>query len=146
MQCRNGIVPQWHIALPTKEHEVRSMHHNYCQTRPLLKMILCCCSVLCGICLVHICTYENCSRTLQTRSPWNCWQTSAYKLISCHRSKGIWCSWNWIRVLLFSTGPLEYILNTPSHHRVHHGRNPYCIDKNYAAVLIIWDRMFGKCQ
>ena len=28
-------------------------------------------------------------------------------------------------------GPLEWILNTPSHHRVHHGRNPYCIDKNY---------------
>jgi hypothetical protein len=41
-------------------------------------------------------------------------------------------------------GPLEYILNTPSHHRVHHGRNPYCIDKNYAGVLIIFDRMFGK--
>ncbi|CAG5108675.1 Oidioi.mRNA.OKI2018_I69.chr1.g3903.t1.cds [Oikopleura dioica] len=30
-----------------------------------------------------------------------------------------------------------------NHHRVHHGRNPYCIDKNYAAVLIIWDRMLG---
>ena len=28
-------------------------------------------------------------------------------------------------------GPLEWVLNTPSHHRVHHGRNPYCIDKNY---------------
>ncbi|XP_052254865.1 alkylglycerol monooxygenase-like isoform X2 [Dreissena polymorpha] len=42
-----------------------------------------------------------------------------------------------------SLGPLEYILNTPSHHRVHHGRNPYCIDKNYAGTLIIWDRMFG---
>ncbi|PIK60670.1 putative alkylglycerol monooxygenase [Apostichopus japonicus] len=40
-------------------------------------------------------------------------------------------------------GPLEYILNTPSHHRVHHGRNRYCIDKNYAGVFIIWDRMFG---
>lgn len=40
-------------------------------------------------------------------------------------------------------GPLEYILNTPSHHRVHHGRNPYCIDKNYAGFLIIWDRIFG---
>ncbi|KAK3597258.1 hypothetical protein CHS0354_005018 [Potamilus streckersoni] len=42
-----------------------------------------------------------------------------------------------------SLGPLEYILNTPSHHRVHHGRNPYCIDKNYAGTLIIWDRLFG---
>ena len=40
-------------------------------------------------------------------------------------------------------GPLEWILNTPSHHRVHHGRNRYCIDKNYAGVFIIWDRLFG---
>lgn len=53
----------------------------------------------------------------------------------------------WIHTeLIDSIGPLEYILNTPSHHRVHHGRNPYCIDKNYAAVLIIWDRMFGTFQ
>ena len=41
-------------------------------------------------------------------------------------------------------GPLEWILNTPSHHRVHHGRNRYCIDKNYGGTLIIFDRMFGK--
>ncbi|NRB24283.1 sterol desaturase family protein [Shewanella sp.] len=40
-------------------------------------------------------------------------------------------------------GPIEWIFNTPSHHRVHHGRNPQYIDKNYAGVLIIWDRMFG---
>ncbi|PAV79319.1 hypothetical protein WR25_26192 [Diploscapter pachys] len=40
-------------------------------------------------------------------------------------------------------GPFEYILNTPSAHRVHHGRNPYCIDRNYGGVLIIWDRLFG---
>ncbi|CAJ0569373.1 unnamed protein product, partial [Mesorhabditis spiculigera] len=40
-------------------------------------------------------------------------------------------------------GPLEWVLNTPSAHRVHHGRNPYCIDRNYGATLIIWDRMFG---
>ncbi|KAJ3250998.1 hypothetical protein HK103_002938 [Boothiomyces macroporosus] len=43
-------------------------------------------------------------------------------------------------------GWLEYIINTPSAHRVHHGRNPYCIDKNYAGALIIWDRMFGTYQ
>ncbi|KAJ3209746.1 hypothetical protein HDU67_005965 [Dinochytrium kinnereticum] len=43
-------------------------------------------------------------------------------------------------------GFLEYILNTPSAHRVHHGRNPYCIDKNYAGTLIIWDRLFGTYQ
>jgi sterol desaturase/sphingolipid hydroxylase (fatty acid hydroxylase superfamily) len=40
-------------------------------------------------------------------------------------------------------GPLEWVLNTPSHHRVHHGRNPKYLDKNYAGTLIIWDRMFG---
>lgn len=40
-------------------------------------------------------------------------------------------------------GWLEYIMNTPSHHRVHHGRDPKYIDKNYAGVFIIWDRLFG---
>ncbi|KAJ1101379.1 hypothetical protein NDU88_006447, partial [Pleurodeles waltl] len=45
--------------------------------------------------------------------------------------------------IINNLGPLELILNTPSHHRVHHGRNPYCIDANYAGTLIIWDRMFG---
>ncbi|KAG0055882.1 hypothetical protein BGZ83_007171 [Gryganskiella cystojenkinii] len=40
-------------------------------------------------------------------------------------------------------GWLEYIINTPSSHRLHHGRNPYCIDKNYGGTLIIWDIMFG---
>ena len=35
------------------------------------------------------------------------------------------------------------IFNTPSHHRVHHGRNPKYIDKNHAGSLIIWDKMFG---
>ncbi len=43
-------------------------------------------------------------------------------------------------------GPLEWVLNTPSHHRVHHGRNPKYLDKNYAGTLIIWDRMFGTFQ
>jgi sterol desaturase/sphingolipid hydroxylase (fatty acid hydroxylase superfamily) len=40
-------------------------------------------------------------------------------------------------------GPLEAVLNTPSHHRVHHATNPRYLDSNYAGVLIIWDRMFG---
>ena len=39
--------------------------------------------------------------------------------------------------------PLEWLLNTPSHHRVHHARNPRYIDRNFGGVLIIWDRMFG---
>lgn len=40
-------------------------------------------------------------------------------------------------------GWVEAVMNTPSHHRVHHGRDPKYIDKNYAGVFIIWDRMFG---
>lgn len=40
-------------------------------------------------------------------------------------------------------GPLEWVLNTPSHHRGHHGVNPVYIDKNYGGVLVIWDRLFG---
>ncbi|CAG0915383.1 unnamed protein product, partial [Notodromas monacha] len=42
-----------------------------------------------------------------------------------------------------SIGFLEHVLMTPSHHRVHHGANRYCIDKNYGACLIIWDKAFG---
>lgn len=37
----------------------------------------------------------------------------------------------------------EAVMNTPSHHRVHHGRNPRYLDANYAGIFIIWDRMFG---
>ena len=37
----------------------------------------------------------------------------------------------------------EAVFNTPSHHRVHHGRDPKYIDKNFAGVFIVWDRMFG---
>jgi sterol desaturase/sphingolipid hydroxylase (fatty acid hydroxylase superfamily) len=40
-------------------------------------------------------------------------------------------------------GPLEWVLNTPSHHRVHHGIDPEYIDKNHAGVFIVWDRLFG---
>ncbi|USG61103.1 sterol desaturase family protein [Sneathiella marina] len=39
--------------------------------------------------------------------------------------------------------PFEAIVNTPSHHRVHHGSNRKYLDKNYAGIFIIWDRMFG---
>ncbi len=39
--------------------------------------------------------------------------------------------------------PLEWIFNTPSHHRVHHGKNVAYLDKNHGGVLILWDRLFG---
>ncbi|MEM7522812.1 MAG: sterol desaturase family protein, partial [Pseudomonadota bacterium] len=38
----------------------------------------------------------------------------------------------------------EYVMNTPSHHRVNHGRNARYLDANYTGTLIIWDRMFGS--
>ena len=40
-------------------------------------------------------------------------------------------------------GPLEWVLNTPSHHRVHHAVNPRYLDTNYGGVLIVFDRLFG---
>ncbi|GAA0190344.1 sterol desaturase family protein [Fulvivirga kasyanovii] len=43
-------------------------------------------------------------------------------------------------------GFIEKFMNTPSHHRVHHGRDPKYIDKNHAGVFIIWDKMFGTFQ
>ncbi|MGJ3231429.1 MAG: sterol desaturase family protein [Oceanicaulis sp.] len=43
-------------------------------------------------------------------------------------------------------GPIEAVMNTPSHHRVHHATNPRYLDRNYAGVFIIWDRMFGTFE
>ncbi|HVY17843.1 MAG TPA: sterol desaturase family protein [Rhodopila sp.] len=40
-------------------------------------------------------------------------------------------------------GPLEWVLNTPSHHRVHHASNAAYLDRNYGGILIVWDRIFG---
>ena len=40
-------------------------------------------------------------------------------------------------------GPLDWVLNTPSHHRVHHGTEPEYLDRNFGAILIVWDRLFG---
>jgi sterol desaturase/sphingolipid hydroxylase (fatty acid hydroxylase superfamily) len=39
--------------------------------------------------------------------------------------------------------PVEFVFNTPSHHRVHHASDPDYLDKNYAGILIVWDRLFG---
>jgi alkylglycerol monooxygenase len=50
----------------------------------------------------------------------------------------------WIHTRLVGRlGPLEWVLNTPSHHRVHHGRNPSYLDRNHGGTLIVWDRLFG---
>lgn len=42
--------------------------------------------------------------------------------------------------------PIEFVFNTPSHHRVHHGTDKVYIDRNYGGILILWDRLFGSFQ
>ena len=41
---------------------------------------------------------------------------------------------------------LEAVMNTPSHHRVHHATNPVYLDRNYAGTFIVWDKLFGTFQ
>lgn len=50
----------------------------------------------------------------------------------------------WIHTEMIGRMPrwFEAVFNTPSHHRVHHGSNPEYLDKNYAGMLIVWDRLF----
>jgi len=45
-----------------------------------------------------------------------------------------------------SLGPAEEVLNTPSHHRVHHGSQRQYIDRNHGSILIVWDRLFGTFE
>jgi sterol desaturase/sphingolipid hydroxylase (fatty acid hydroxylase superfamily) len=45
-----------------------------------------------------------------------------------------------------SIGWLENVLNTPSHHRVHHGSNSRYLDRNHGSILIVWDRVFGTFE
>jgi len=54
----------------------------------------------------------------------------------------------WIHTELIYKMPrwFETIFNTPSHHRVHHGSNPLYLDRNYAGIFIIWDKLFGTFQ
>lgn len=40
-------------------------------------------------------------------------------------------------------GPIEWLLNTPQHHAIHHGSNAAYLDRNYGGILIVWDRLFG---
>jgi sterol desaturase/sphingolipid hydroxylase (fatty acid hydroxylase superfamily) len=51
-----------------------------------------------------------------------------------------WLHAPWIPTL----GPLEWVLNTPAHHRLHHASNPEYLDKNFGGVLIVFDRLFGS--
>jgi len=54
----------------------------------------------------------------------------------------------WIHTEAIKKTPrwFEAVFNTPSHHRVHHARNAVYLDRNYAGILIIWDKLFGTFQ
>jgi sterol desaturase/sphingolipid hydroxylase (fatty acid hydroxylase superfamily) len=53
----------------------------------------------------------------------------------------------WIHTeIIRRMGPLEWVLNTPSHHRVHHASNGRYLDRNHAGTLIVWDRLFGTFE
>jgi sterol desaturase/sphingolipid hydroxylase (fatty acid hydroxylase superfamily) len=54
----------------------------------------------------------------------------------------------WIHTELIKKMPkwFEAVFNTPSHHRVHHATNPQYLDRNYAGIFIIWDRIFGTFE
>jgi alkylglycerol monooxygenase len=54
--------------------------------------------------------------------------------------------WIHTRVIGRLPAPLEWLFNTPSHHRVHHGVNPEYVDRNYGGIFIVWDRLFGTFQ
>ncbi len=53
----------------------------------------------------------------------------------------------WVHTeLVGRLGPIGWILNTPSHHRVHHSKNARYLDRNYGGVFIVWDRLFGSFE
>lgn len=53
----------------------------------------------------------------------------------------------WVHTeLVDRLGPLEWVFNTPSHHRVHHGANVDYLDRNYGGIFIVWDRLFGTFE
>jgi sterol desaturase/sphingolipid hydroxylase (fatty acid hydroxylase superfamily) len=53
----------------------------------------------------------------------------------------------WIHTeLIGRMGPFEWLFNSPSHHRVHHGANVEYLDRNHGGILIVWDRLFGTFE
>jgi sterol desaturase/sphingolipid hydroxylase (fatty acid hydroxylase superfamily) len=66
-------------------------------------------------------------------------------LVTVHSINLLWQFWIHTE-LVGRLGPLEWVLNTPSHHRVHHGRNVRYLDRNHGGMLIVWDRLFGTFE
>ena len=70
-------------------------------------------------------------------APWMIFTAQAWSLLYQY-----WLHTESIR----SLGPLEHVMNTPSHHRVHHGKNVEYLDRNHAGIFIIWDKLFGSFE
>ena len=64
---------------------------------------------------------------------------AVYGLLAAGLFYQFWIHADWLPRL----GPLEWVLNTPTHHRVHHASNPEYLDCNYGSSLIVFDRLFG---
>ena len=64
----------------------------------------------------------------------------------CHQVAVLYQFWVHTELIKKLPAPIEYVMVTPSHHRVHHGSNPKYIDKNYGSTFIIWDRLFNTFQ
>src|SRR5260370_18845797 len=64
---------------------------------------------------------------------------AVFGVLSLNLLYQFWLHAEWVPKL----GWLEYVFNTPSHHRVHHAANPEYLDANYGGVLIVFDRLFG---
>lgn len=92
------------------------------------------------------------------RQPWTPFSSMPYWLPLAFLGVPPWMillaqSWNLLYQFFIHTErvdrlwrPIELVMNTPSHHRVHHGSQSQYLDKNYAGILIIWDRMFGTFE
>ena len=57
-----------------------------------------------------------------------------------------WQFWIHTRAIKKMPGWFEFVFNTPSHHRVHHGQNEKYLDRNHGGIFIFWDRLFGTFQ
>ena len=68
---------------------------------------------------------------------------SNVQFVTCNALNLIYQFWIHTRAVGRLGSVTEAVMNTPSHHRVHHGVNPKYQDKNYAGVFISWDKLFG---
>lgn len=65
---------------------------------------------------------------------------------ACSALNTLYQFWIHTELIVRLPAPIEAVMNTPSHHRVHHGINPQYLDRNHAGVFIVWDRLFGTFE